>query len=74
MSLRIAGSLGASGGCITTTPRAFFAISRSLGLIELLPSRWSNWVPGGCTFRIEDLLRLVALIEGLAEGKDGGSC
>jgi hypothetical protein len=25
-------------------------------------------------FRIEDLLRLVALIEGLAEGKDGEPC
>jgi hypothetical protein len=29
---------------------------------------------GRVHFRIEDLLRLVALIEGLAEGKDAGSC
>jgi hypothetical protein len=53
------------------------------GLLRYIPESWTDRAAaeplvelgaGRVHFRIEDLLRLVALIEGLAEGKDGGAC
>lgn len=53
------------------------------GLLRYIPESWTDLAPpeplvvlaGRVHFRIDDLLRLVALIEALAEGEKGGrSC
>ena len=50
------------------------------GLLRHIPESWTDWAPpepevvlgaGRAQFRVNDLLRLVALIEGLEEEKGG---